>query len=263
MINKLKNQAGWGVLIILAACILPSLIKHMIKEHQLVNEKSKIITISYYFPHFPYFADIVSGEKQPNKELMDGYHFSRPYIFHTYYQRAVDLLTDNDSARYLLGFCDYYMGQGKEAQKHYEKALEINKYFFWVYYNLGIIYFQEQDYLRSATVLTNALRLNKNITLEILHQSAFYRQIWRNLPNPPQVLESNLQEGFQDAAFLLASCYLKAGGFDPALQLVGSLGQNQYHQDIGRVVQKMALSHQRSSDELERLIKVYIPIRLF
>ncbi len=196
------------------------LIAQIIREHALVNEKSKAMTISYYFPHFAYFADIVLGVQKPESELMDGYHDGKPYIFRMYYQKAATLFPNNDDAQALLAFTQYYQKDIPQAIESYQRSLDRNPYFFWGYYNLGVIYFQQKDYSKSAQMLSKAVSLNPEITLRILYQSALYRQIWKSLPNPQATLQVNLEQGRQDAGRLLAVCFLriKTGNIDNSLE---------------------------------------------
>jgi tetratricopeptide (TPR) repeat protein len=108
----------------------------MIKENNLAEQKSKIMAISYYYPYFPYFADIVAGSEQPKKEWMDGYYLGRPYIFQQYYQLAVDLFPEIDAPHFLLGYCAYYRGDPDTAGAQFEKTVNLNPYFFWSYYDI-------------------------------------------------------------------------------------------------------------------------------
>ncbi|MDE2221763.1 MAG: hypothetical protein KGK03_01695 [Candidatus Omnitrophica bacterium] len=239
------------------------LVAEIIKEHSLANQKAKIMAISYYFPDFSYFSDIVAGRAQPRAELMDGYHFGKPYIFHMYYQLTANYFPDNDVAQYLLGFCDYYMEHMDKAKRHYEKSLAINPYFFWTYYNLGVIYFRQRDYYHSAVFLNKALSVRKEIALAMLSQSPFYRQIWHNLNDPPQILEGNLMTAQQDALLLMAACFVKAGAYDQALRVVQSVPGNGWHQGLRRQIRQQALSRQPLGGVLEGLLQKKIVVRLF
>ena len=59
---------------------------------------------------FPILPVLSPAAEQPKKEWMEGYFFGKPYIFDTYYQKAAELFPDIDAAHYLLGFCEYYLG---------------------------------------------------------------------------------------------------------------------------------------------------------
>jgi hypothetical protein len=112
-------------------------------------------------------------------------------------------------------------------------------------------------------ILNKALSIRKEYTLEILHQSAFYMQIWRYLADPRQVLANDLGQGQNDAMLLLAACFVRAAGYDQALQIIQSAGGSPWHQGLWALLHKIALSRQRPMDDMDRLIQEQIPVRLF
>jgi len=233
------------------------LVAHIIKQHNLIEEKSKILTISYYYPGLSYFAHFIIGDERPDKGRIGG-------SFHTYYQMAVDLMPNIDAAHFLLGFCEYYMGNPDEARLQFEKSVDLNPYYFWSYYNLGVIYFKQGDFLQSAVILNKTFTLKNEITLGILHQDPFYQQIWHYLDDPGQILESDLSEGKNDAALLLADCFVKAGARPQALQIIQHVGQGSIrHKEIWDRLKKIAVSRQSITDDIDRLIQEQIPVRLF
>lgn len=234
------------------------------KEHNLVEQKAKAISIAYYYPYFPYFSGIVVGIEQPQKELIDTYYSGKPYIFHLYYQKAVEMFPDNDAAHYLLGFCEYYKGNPDAARLQFEKAVELNPAFFWAYYNLGIIYFQQKDFQKSATVLTKAVALNKQNTLDALHQGFFYGQIWQYIADTFKVVDNNLNEGQEDSLLLLTADFIKAKAYDQALEIIQSIARgNTWHQDIWDDLHQKALSRQSNTESTDRLIQERVTVRIF
>jgi tetratricopeptide (TPR) repeat protein len=192
------------------------LVPHIIREHRLVEEKSKFLTLSYDVPDFRSFAEMVSGTRQT----------VNPSSFRTYYQKAVNLLPNIDAPHYLLGYCEFHSGNPEAAIEQFQKSIDLNPDFFWSYYNLGVIYLRQGDFLKSAFILNKALTLRKELTLVSLHQDPFYAQIWRYLEDPGKILESNLNEGIQDSARLLADCLVKAGHSSEAQQIIKSVGKN-------------------------------------
>jgi tetratricopeptide (TPR) repeat protein len=240
------------------------LVVEMIKEHQQAEQKSKFASVSIYYPYLPYFAGIVAGVEKPRKEWMDTYYLGRPYIFSLYYGKAVEMFPENDAGHYLLGYCAYYSGDQNSARRQFEESMKINPYFFWSYYNLGVIYFQQGDFLKSAEVLNKGLSIKKEFTLEILRQGAFYGQIWQYLANPPQISGRNLDEGQEDAAFLLAVYLIKAGRADQALGIIQSIGlKTAWHQELWGDLYKKAARKQRATEDIDPLIKEQIPVRMF
>lgn len=236
----------------------------IIKEHDFVEEKNKRVTISYYLPYFQYFSDIVAGAQPPKKEWMESYYLGKPYIFHTYYQKAADLYPENATVHYFLGFCEYYMENHDVARAQFERSVELDPYFFWAYYDLAVIYYQQGDFYKCVKSLTQAISLRKEIGLTIMRQDFLYQQIWRYVANPSQVLGSNLDQGQKDAMLLLSICFVKAGAYPQALKMMQYSGLNSpWHQELSADILKKIENKQRATDDIDGLIQEQIPVRLF
>ena len=240
------------------------LVVEMIKEHVQSEQKSKFASVGVYYPYLPYFAGIVAGTEKPRKEWMNTYYAGQPYIFGLYYGKIAEMFPDNDAGHFLLGYCDYYSGDIDSAREQFERSVKINPYFFWSYYDLGVIYFQQGDILKSAEILSKAFTIKKEYTLEILRQGAFYGQIWQYIADPPQILGRNLDEGQEDAALLLAVYLVKAGRDEEAIQMIRSIGTGtSWHRGLWETLFKKAVSKLRATDDIDSLIKERVPVRLF
>ena len=235
----------------------------IIKQHNEVEHKYKILSIKYYYPYFNYFAAIAAGGQPPRADLIDSYFSGQPFIFRTYYQKVIQMFPENDAGHALLGFCEYYKGDLDAASAEYRDAIGLNPYFFWSYYNLGVIDFQKGRFLHSAQVLSRALSLDRAFTLELVHENSFYGQIWHYIIDPTRVVEANLIQGQQDAALLIAVYLVKAGQFDQALQLVQSMQGRRWHQEFWQALYQKAINRQSDTSELDRLIDTQIPVRIF
>jgi hypothetical protein len=77
-------------------------------------------------------------------------------------------------------------------------------------------------------------------------------------------LGNNLSEGQEDAALILAACFVKAAGYDQALQIIQSVGQgSSWHQEMWTLLHQAVVSRQSKIDDIDRLIQKQIPVRLF
>ncbi len=240
------------------------LVVEMIKENEQARQKGKFASVGIYYPYLPYFAGIVAGTEKPRKEWMNTYYAGQPYIFGLYYAKIVEMFPDNDAGHFLLGYCDYYSGDINSAREQFERSVKINPYFFWSYYDLGVIYFQQGDISKSAEILNKAFTVKKEFTLEILHQGAFYGQIWQYIANPPQIAARNLDEGQEDAALLLAVYLVRAGRDEQAIEMIRSIGQGtSWHRELWADLFKKATSKVSATEDIDSLIKEQIPVRLF
>jgi hypothetical protein len=129
---------------------------------------------------------------------------------------------------------------------------------------LGVIYFQQGDLFKSADILSKGLSVNKEYTLEILRQGAFYGQIWQYIADPQRILRRDLDEGQEDAAFLLTVYLVKAGKQAQALGIIRSIGQKtSWHQKLWEDLYQKAVSGQTETKDMDPLIKEQIPVRMF
>jgi hypothetical protein len=62
----------------------------------------------------------------------------------------------------------------------------------------------------------------------------------------------------------LAAYLVKAGRFEQALQIIQPIGQGtSWHQEIWGELYEKAVNKQSATNEIDRLIKEQIPVRLF
>ncbi len=264
MLRKLLKIVPIIILVLAAWLCGPSLKGYIVREQERVDDKSKIMAMGYYRPNFAYFAGIVAGTERPSAELMRGYHFGKPYIFDDYYGMVTENFPNQDAGHALAAFTAYYKGELAKARLHYERAIEINPHFFWPYYNLGVIYYEQKEYAKAANVLTKSLVLNQGMSLGILHEDPFYRQILKSVPDPQRVVEEDLSQGMVDAALLLAVCYLKAGAREQARTIVASFDQpGVWHRELWDQLKKVMLGQNTFTEGLDRMVHEQVPVRLF
>lgn len=231
---------------------------HIIKEHLSSVKKAKLITISYYYPDFKYLANIVAAVQSPEKDS------KWADDFYAYYRMTVDYFPEIDSTHFLLGFCKYYRNDIDAARGEFEESVQLNPYFFWSYYNLGVIYFNQGDFLKSAEILSKAISVDNEITLAVLHQNSFYQQIWLRLADPGQTLEENLRDGKKDALLVLADCMLKGGFYSQSLEIISSAEKASFnHQQVWVKLYQKAVEKKASTEVIDRLISDQVAVRLF
>jgi len=226
---------------------------HIKYQRQLVEAKSKFMTIEYNRPYFPYFASIVAGRSVPEGDLMEGYHFGTSYNFNYYFSMAIDFFPGDDAAQSLLGYGLYYQGNLENAKDHYEKALKINPDFWWHNYNLAVIYFNKGDFNNSGLLLTKALSLDHQGSLKYIQNSFFYRRIWQFIQDPGVVLANNLNQATENALLMLTVCYLRMNERSQARQLVQQVIATGFglHKDRWRELAKIAKKDKMQAQELQ------------
>lgn len=102
-----------------------------------------------------------------------------------YYQALIDAVSlyskDNtifstitlSRAYAMLAICEYYLGNHRNVETHFKKALILEPRHYWLNYNLGVIAFEAGDYLAALTYFKNSFSLTKNQLDESMHLDYF------------------------------------------------------------------------------------------
>ncbi len=153
---------------------------------------------------FEYLAQIRQNEGPIDQKRL------KEYVY--FYSQMTEYFPGQADSYQLLGFCYYYLGDQKRAVSFYKKAIGLNPNFFWSYYNLSIIYFENRRYQEAARLLEKATALSPQATLDAVRLSPIvYRMILKNISNADIILQKSLHEGYLQSKQLLGLCrdYLK------------------------------------------------------
>lgn len=121
------------------------------------SERAKMSQLDYLRPYS--FDDLI--RKDPHR-LMEYAH---------YFQRVTEFLPQRAEAWSLAGYCFYYLGEIPKAIVSYQKAVEMQPFFFWHPYNLGVIYFKTSRFEEAAAAFQKALRSDAVKTLVVIQAS--------------------------------------------------------------------------------------------
>ncbi len=119
----------------------------------------------------------------------------REYL--AYYKTVDAYIPGRDDAKAMMGFCYYYMGNDKKALSAYKRSVDLNPYFFWSHYNLGVIHLQNRHYGQAAEFFRKAIAIKPQVTLKIISSSKLYREILSGIDNPRDVIGRNLKQGYR------------------------------------------------------------------
>lgn len=162
-------------------------------------------------------TELVNFAKNPavnsKNESLDKFRF--------YYQNVYDLMPDRIDALGLVGYCQYYLGDSEKAVAAYEKAIEINPHFFWFYYNLGTIYFQQKEYDKAIAALGKALTMEPENVMRVISISPrIYMPIIKG-SNPSldeaQIL-NQMRKGYRNAYLMVVLSSLEKEDYESMLK---------------------------------------------
>ncbi len=196
--NKLTfRNVCHAALFVLKRCGLLYLVFALCGHVLINNDVVKGKTLNSIRPSsFNYLFDVTEHpEKIDRKQLWE-------YVY--YYKKLVDFLPNLADAYGMLGFCYYHLGKTNKAIDNYKKAVLLAPQFFWFRYNLGVIYYRKQDYVKAAKCFKAAIALDLEESIVFISMSKMYKpMLWSGAVNTREKLMSRMREGYLNVCFLL------------------------------------------------------------
>ena len=151
--------------------------KHIIAERDNAIYRKEGITLSFAAPDsFEHLSRVVEDRIHPDKAAIGG--------FKAYYEKAAEFYPNIAEVNAMLGFCNYYQGNKKEALDLYLKAVKLQPKYFWNNYNLAVLYLQNKDRDNAIKYLTNAIASDIDYSMQVTLTSSVYRSIWSQMKDP-------------------------------------------------------------------------------
>lgn len=188
--------------IVLVLCLH---IKGIFKNYGSVMVKGKATKLTRMIPSFEHFAQVLEKKEPADEEKFEGYV--------NYFENVVEYIPRRADAHAMLGFCYYSLGREQDAVHAYKQAIAINPHFFWPYYNLGVIAFQNDQYAETAEVLSKAVVVAPEMTLTYMFSSKVYSPILTLIPDYSQKMESRLERGYQRSYQMLVLSHFSLKDF--------------------------------------------------
>ncbi|MBF0533243.1 MAG: hypothetical protein HQL23_09165 [Candidatus Omnitrophica bacterium] len=205
-----------------------ALIGQLNGQKQKSQDTVKLITLSNYTPAMDQMAKVIGNEEKQNQQLTLEYRNLR----RAYYEKAVEFFPQMEDFQALYGFCLYYDQRRQEAKQAYTASLVLNPYLFWSYYDLAVIAFEEQDYGTVVGLLSRAMQINPEITVKVINLSSIYRQIWRHLSNPGEIIAGDIESAQKDAVRMLMLALWHLGQYEQIVKLSAAAGQKGWQGEV-------------------------------
>lgn len=129
-----------------------------------------------------------------------------------YYKTLLGLAPHLSQAHGIKGYCYYYLDKKERSIRAFLKAVDIEPRFYWHQYNLGLIYYERQDFDKAAEYFQHVAFMNS----EELLRSSIYNPLARLDPGSRKALFALAQdfalELQRDARKHLVFCQLRAVG---------------------------------------------------
>jgi len=135
-------------------------------KHEQALTKAEFQTLNRLMPYFDEFVDhVIKGD------TVDQVDWSR-YIH--YFEKVTEYVPFLADARFLLGYCYYQIGKEQKALSVLQESIELNSAFFWSHYNMGIIYFKNNQFARAAEAFEKALKTKPEAAIKVITISQVY-----------------------------------------------------------------------------------------
>lgn len=180
------------------------LMRGLIVQREQVKHKAMMITINHYRPDLSQWKVFLGDHIVPDQRFLNDSV--------QYYQTISDYVPDIAETQHLLGACHYLLGYAPEALISQQKAVILEPRFFWAWYNLGLMYYQQGDFSQSARAFEYALRASPVETMRIVRSSKIFVEILRSAQAAESLMAGQLENGYRNAARLLEASVQRLRG---------------------------------------------------
>lgn len=161
------------------------LINRIVQQRQEARQEKKIHLLNIYI--IKDYQSLFDSANDNKERSMDDYI--------KYFQLISDYMPADADSYALLGFCYAHQKNNELAFENYKKALILNPYFFWTYYNLGLLLWYNGDTSQALILFQKALSLDPKDTLTSLASSKVYMDILKINKSQYDIIQS-LKNGY-------------------------------------------------------------------
>jgi len=177
----------------------------LLDTHELMNNAVPT-TLSRLTPPIDYFNEFVDRQDHYDHfKLMDC----------IYYHKAVaQFYPIQKSESYgMLGFCYERLGQQAQAVDSYKQAIAANPDYFWPYYDLGVIFYNQAKYAQAEDYFHQAIARDPVRTIVLLNRSKVYNDVKLSKQDGRYDFLAGFKQGRVTAYILLMDCLYKTGSY--------------------------------------------------
>jgi len=123
-----------------------------------------------------------------------------------YYEHLLQVYPFLWDAYGVVGYCYHYLNDDPKAIKFLKIAIQHDPEYFWNYYNLAIIYFNESRYQDTASLLQEAFKISPKVSFYRMFKSEYVYVPLLSGPNEKIVFEdaaTHLREVYQSSVVLM------------------------------------------------------------
>ena len=168
----------------------------------LINQHTlKIKTLNYLLP---LDADLLEFRDHPDQMDRDKLKDILIYYRSIYGFEKKD--PEGPAPCGIAAYAFYYSGKKDTAIEYYNKAIRLNNRFFWFYYNLGVIYYNDEHYDKAIEYFAKALSIEPQDSMYFLVLTKTYKDFLKVFHLEIVNYGQSLSEGYEHARKFLVIC---------------------------------------------------------
>jgi len=160
---------------------------------------------------FDHLIAVSEGKVKPDKKKLRDYQ--------KYYELVVELVDGPPDAYGLLGFIYYQQGEKEKADKAYKQAILGKPEFFWYYYNLGVIHYEQKNFAEAARYLGIATNKDIGSVFKGVLSSKIYAQIMSGEGFKQEKLLFNYWDSLKNAYKLLIEAFVRVDDYSQVFDI--------------------------------------------
>jgi len=211
-------------------------------DYNAIITDVKFATLNRIRPgSFKYLAEVKKNPKDVDVGKLHKYKF--------YYKKVSDYMPERIDAISMMGYCAYHLGEEEEAIAFYKEAISINSYFFWLHYNLGVIYYNNKDYELAKVSFEKALAVNPEGTLvmTLLSKRIYHYNLTVQGFRAKEMIVDHLAKGYKTCQIYLLLCCNFLGDYQN-MQRISALSLQMNKQEDSRLNYFLGLSFYKARD---------------
>jgi len=255
---------------VLTVVILSFMAYRLVHDNDRAVKHGAAFQLDHVHPNYVHYvnlAQLSQNTAAPKEESLND--------FKKYYKQLVRIMPNKSEAYGMLGYLDYHLGNQEAAIDQYQRAIEINPHFFWFFHNLGILYYQNEQYADAVKMFQQALDKDKKFALQFitLSKKVYMPLIYRKHPKcsgpecrlePAEKIQlvlkskSHLDQAYEDCIALLASSYLKMGNYKNVFRLLDKADGLGYHRENFYYYAGIAAYETKDYDQSNNLLLIHL-----
>ncbi len=192
-----KNIILKAVITLSLIGLLGGRIFYLIKENEKNKVSREIKILNHIMPRsFDYLVKTFQAKEAFDERKLKSYLY--------YYQKVAEYMPERADAIGMTGFCLYQLGKKEKAIAAYQRALKVNPYFFWFYYNLGVMYLEQGQMSKAKDMFNQAKDQQPARTLFFIKNSRriYLLLIMKRMKEGQQELMQQLKEDYRKSYIL-------------------------------------------------------------